>query len=136
MHGVDEWFCVLRCGQKDKKGKMKTTAIEKDTTCIGCSGLLDDRMRGFVLDGSGPYCSEECCIDELMNERDRLYDERHNVISLIEQYGGIDGAHHKQWAIDQIARMLVDDYAEWVAHMKRGEYGDCGKASRMPRSAT
>lgn len=45
------------------------------------------------------------------------------VMSLIEQYGGIDGSHHKQWVIDQIARILVDDYGEWVVEMCDGEDG-------------
>lgn len=30
-------------------------------------------------------------------------------------YGGIDGAHHKQWLIDQMLRSLLDDqYDSWV----------------------
>jgi hypothetical protein len=32
------------------------------------------------------------------------------------QYAGIDGAHHKQWVIDQMLRKLLgdEDYSEWV----------------------
>ena len=45
------------------------------------------------------------------------------AMDLIEQYGGIDGAHHKMWVIDQVARTLVQDYAAWVIKMKDGEDG-------------
>jgi hypothetical protein len=66
----------------------------------------------------------------------------------IERYGGIDGDHHKQWLIDQIARILngapvhvvearwsgghteyrvrvgtSDKYTAWVTEMKAGEDG-------------
>ena len=39
-----------------------------------------------------------------------------NVMDLISKYGSIDGAHHKQWLIDQIARVLLqDDYTGWAS---------------------
>jgi hypothetical protein len=67
----------------------------------------------------------------------------------IEQYGCIDGAHHKTWVLDQIARILhgtaviakmakwddgqqelrltlgepTSDYLQWVEDMKEGEDG-------------
>lgn len=66
----------------------------------------------------------------------------------IESYGGIDGEHHKQWLIDQVARILngapvsvvearwggghteyrvnvgaCDQYTTWVTEMKAGEDG-------------
>jgi hypothetical protein len=47
-----------------------------------------------------------------------------NALALISRYGGIDGAHHKQWCLDQVVRTLTDDgYAEWVRVQKDGEYG-------------
>ena len=46
------------------------------------------------------------------------------VIDLINQYGGIDGAHHKQWLIDQIVQTIMgDDYDEWVRLYNLGEDG-------------
>lgn len=46
------------------------------------------------------------------------------ILFLIERYGGIDGSHHKQWVIDQIARIIAGDkYNDWVAMMKGGEDG-------------
>lgn len=33
------------------------------------------------------------------------------ILQLIKKYGSIDGAHHKQWVLDQIVRIItVDDY--------------------------
>jgi len=46
------------------------------------------------------------------------------VMSLIEQFGGIDGDHHKQWVIDQILRVLTGSgYGAWVAAYCNGEDG-------------
>ena len=46
------------------------------------------------------------------------------AIRTIEQFGGIDGDHHKSWVIDQIARALLGaEYGEWVKAMKNGEDG-------------
>lgn len=37
------------------------------------------------------------------------------AIRLIEQYGMIDGGHHKQWLLDQILRVLLaEHYDGWV----------------------
>jgi len=46
------------------------------------------------------------------------------ALRLIERYGGTDGAHHKQWVIDQVARALTgSDYRKWVKAMKAGDDG-------------
>ena len=45
------------------------------------------------------------------------------AMDLIEQYGCIDGAHYKQWVLDQIARYLVADYEKWAAAMRAGGDG-------------
>ena len=45
------------------------------------------------------------------------------AISLIEQYGQIDGSHHKAWVLDQVVRILVYNYENWVIRMKDGEDG-------------
>ena len=53
-----------------------------------------------------------------MSERER------RCLALIEEYGGIDGGHHKQWVLDQIARtLLADDYDAWVTKYEAGEDG-------------
>ena len=52
-------------------------------------------------------------------------DERiSRALELIVSYGGIDGAHHKDWVLDQVARVLAgDDYDRMVAEAKAGEDG-------------
>lgn len=55
------------------------------------------------------------------------------ALKLAFDYGGIDGAHHKMWVIDQMIRALTGDaYKERVAIECNGEDGpdtyewDCG----------
>ena len=39
-------------------------------------------------------------------------------------YGGVDGADHKMWVIDQMVRALTGNgYEKWVAERKAGEDG-------------
>lgn len=46
------------------------------------------------------------------------------AIRLAVSYGGIDGAHHKAWVIDQMVRALTGDrYEQIVADAKAGEDG-------------
>ncbi len=46
------------------------------------------------------------------------------AIDLAVQYGGIDGAHHKDWCIDQIVRILAGgDYEKIVKDACAGEDG-------------
>ena len=49
----------------------------------------------------------------------------HEALDLIMQYGGIDGAHHKQWLLDQIVRRLTSEagYVRWVKKYQAGEDG-------------
>lgn len=46
------------------------------------------------------------------------------AIDLAVKYGGIDGAHHKDWVIDQMVRVLAGDrYEQIVAEAKSGSDG-------------
>jgi hypothetical protein len=46
------------------------------------------------------------------------------AVELAVQYGGIDGAHHKAWVIDQMVRVLAGDrYEALVAEAKAGDEG-------------
>lgn len=50
-----------------------------------------------------------------------LADERiAEAVDLAHQFGGIDGAHHKQWVIDQMLRKLLgaEEYDGWVLRWK------------------
>jgi hypothetical protein len=38
------------------------------------------------------------------------------ALDIAFEYGGTDGAHHKQWVIDQMVRAISGEgYAEWVS---------------------
>lgn len=48
------------------------------------------------------------------------------ALKLVLVYGGIDGAHHKTWVIDQMVRALLGSeklYEKWVKDTKAGEDG-------------
>ncbi len=45
------------------------------------------------------------------------------ALELIGKYGGIDGGHHKQWLLDQLVRILANDYKSWVAEWQSGTDG-------------
>lgn len=39
-----------------------------------------------------------------------------DALDRIDRSGGVDGEHHKQWALDQVVRILAGKgYAQWVA---------------------
>jgi hypothetical protein len=44
-----------------------------------------------------------------------------DILTLIEEYGDIDGSHHKQWVLDQILRLVTSDYDQWVEDYERGD---------------
>lgn len=47
-----------------------------------------------------------------------------NAIELAVQFGGVDGAHHKDWVIDQMVRILAGDrYDQIVRDACNGEDG-------------
>ena len=49
-----------------------------------------------------------------------------DALDLILRYGGIDGAHHKQWVLDQVVRTLLeteDAYKKWCDESRDGEDG-------------
>lgn len=55
---------------------------------------------------------------------DVLTERIDEAIELAVKYGGIDGAHHKQWVIDQMVRALAGDrYDAIVAEACNGEDG-------------
>ncbi len=50
------------------------------------------------------------------------------AMGLIEDYGGIDDGHHRQWVLDQVVRALLGGDAEacrvWRAGVEAGEAFD------------
>ena len=57
-------------------------------------------------------------------EFDKLHEKAVKALEFILEWGGFDGGHHKQWTLDQVARILAEDkYDEIVANYKKGETG-------------
>jgi len=55
-----------------------------------------------------------------------IFKAQKEALDIIMRYGGIDGGHHKQWVLDQVARVLTltdDGYAQWIKEAKDGEDG-------------
>lgn len=55
------------------------------------------------------------------------YSKEEMALKYIEMYGGIDGAHHKNWVLDQVSRILNDapvvvKVAEWSNGKKEERY--------------
>lgn len=51
-----------------------------------------------------------------MDDAEYLEDKILNALDILWHKAGYDGAHHKDWVIDQVARTLLDeDYDDWVA---------------------
>ena len=90
--------------------------------------------------------------ETIMEKKDtpfKDYIDRDWVLYYIERYGQIDGAHHKDWVMDQVVQILKgtkiiikkaewdnghseyrinldkpsDEYFQWVVDMKNGEDG-------------
>ena len=51
-------------------------------------------------------------------------DDAQKALEVLIQYGQIDGAHHKNWVIDQAVRALAGPYyEELITAYKNGEDG-------------
>ena len=54
----------------------------------------------------------------------KISKKEQEILGLIGKYGGTDGAHHKQWLLDQIVREITGkDYEKWVSEYEDGEDG-------------
>ena len=59
-----------------------------------------------------------------LTEQAIMHSRMEAAVDLAFRYGGIDGAHHKMWVIDQMVRILAgDSYTELVAEACKGEDG-------------
>ena len=77
----------------------------KDDYCTGGDGYFPDMIKNKI--------------EKLQSKEEKI----NKAIELIESYGWIDGAHHKQWVLDNIIRALVDDYDKWLEAYQLGEDG-------------
>ena len=53
-----------------------------------------------------------------------MTEKEYAALELIGQYGGVDGSHHKDWVLDQVARILAGEgYEDWIKVLRDGEDG-------------
>ncbi len=52
-----------------------------------------------------------------------MTEKEQKALDFISQWGNFDGDHHKQWVLDQLVRILADNYEEWVREQMAGEDG-------------
>lgn len=46
-----------------------------------------------------------------------------NALAAAWEYGGVDGAHHKQWVIaEMVKRLTGSDYDDWVENLCGDEF--------------
>lgn len=68
-----------------------------------------------------PYDGQE---GRAMSHSKSAEERREAAVEIARRYGGIDGAHHKMWVIDQMCRELLgDDYEAFVARCRDGDDG-------------
>ncbi len=64
------------------------------------------------------------------NEQPKAH-EIEQIKQILQDFSQIDGAHHKAWCLDQIARIIYgEDYEDFIEeYCENGEYSwDCGIA--------
>lgn len=82
------------------------------------------RGQRRLCDGS--MSTEEKLTDIVLSHVDQLALRIDEALAVIHNYGGIDGAHHKQWVLDQVVRALCgsdEEYAKWVTEFNNGDEG-------------
>jgi hypothetical protein len=103
------------------------------------TGAEDNRYGSCVSLSDAKSIIDNATIEEQEHTievlRKRIDGRIEEAINLAVMYGGIDGAHHKDWLIDQMVRKLAGErYDQIVADACAGEDGpdtfswDCGIA--------
>lgn len=98
-----------------------------DTAPLDLEAIKDRRLTCIADRYHDPAKLHQVIADDipaLIAQVERLRAAAHSALSTALRYGGIDGAHHKTWVIDQIVRDLTGAaYQPWVADACAGEDG-------------
>lgn len=85
--------------------------MARDGEAISAARLL--RKLGF----EGPYAA-------VADRELTLHPRVQEALDIAVEHGGFDGAHHKDWCIDQRVRALLGDrYDSFIAHVCADEDG-------------
>lgn len=76
-------------------------------------------MKGdFILN---KYYDLSASDEELIND---FYNRISEALNLLTDFKETDGVHHKDWVLDQIARILTkEEYEDFIKHAKNGDDG-------------
>ena len=78
--------------------------VPDHTVFVASTGMVVDGVELLWEDWTHMLSSRVGCVNR--------------ALDVASRYAMVDGAHHKQWVIDQMLRAwLGDEYDEWVARM-------------------
>lgn len=68
--------------------------------------------------------SEDDLICAVTEQIEAILKPQVEALDIILRFGGADGAHHKQWVLDEVVKALAgDNYDQWVASYNNGVDG-------------
>lgn len=116
---------MLICAKKDceqfNEKRQNCKFATPDNLIRGCASFIDAQAEPVA---QSPAAMAGYGAPEIERIKQKMTEKEQKVLDLIEQYGGIDGAHHKDWLLDQLARILTGEgYEAWVVELKSGEDG-------------
>ena len=85
------------------------TAQQHNAQLTGAAEAVPDGRVEVLLQGALNTAADRCI----------------SAVSIAEEYGSIDGSHHKMWVIDQMVRALLGPelYVEWRSQHPEWEEG-------------
>lgn len=111
----DQRFRVEQHAKGVGWGTIMEPAILRDDNTLFHDNSFDKEIVANVECAIESYLENENRIASMIpgcHNATRLEHRVMEALELIERYGTIDGDHHKQWVIDQIARKLTGDNYE------------------------
>jgi len=94
--------------------------MENDNIDAACERLTGDWVAYRASSTIGHY--EDAAL--VVAAYRELLNQNNNALDIALNFGGIDGAHHKAWVIDQVVRALTgDEYEQIIKDAKAGEDG-------------
>lgn len=135
---TNERYVVAYCGPHKTLKVGDVVSLKKATSDFNLVRLSDISLHSIYM-GSAPGEGWVLVVKEGVDLHGQ--DEGLNVwecrvdaaMELIERYGGIDGAHHKQWVLDQVARRLkAHKYEKWVESMTENDDEDAWDVGIAP----
>jgi hypothetical protein len=118
-------------------GKMGWSVYDSVANIIHVGSHWGNKFATQQIDDNAAFIAaiDPGTVVELLERKEEFTERITASLLLAVQYGGIDGAHHKTWVIDQMVRILTgDQYEKFVAEACDGKNGphtykwDCGIA--------